>query len=189
MIRLDANGLPILAQFSEEGFVDLVFQVTDLKDECHRYRFHLTASHDGKVVGFNVEMRKGIQGGFQEGQNEDLELVQEHVYHEGVNFFRSGADSDALMTVVGGLYELSDHLRMVDSHTFTAIALHEGPLDFDSDIVNMKLLANDKEDCPEGDYFECYFNVDFANGLAYWNEKDQDYREGLIKGLASATTV
>jgi len=33
---------------------------------------------------------------------------------------------------------------------------------------------------------ECFFNVDFANGLDFWNEKDQDYREPLIQGLASA---
>jgi hypothetical protein len=187
-MQFDANGLPILDQFSEEGFVDLIFRITDFKDDDQRYRFHLTASHDGNEVGFNVEMLKGIQGGIREDENEELQLVQEHVYSEGVEFFRSGVDSDALVSVMADLYGLaSDDLQMIESHTFTAIALHEGTLDFDSEFVNIKLFANDKEECPEEDYFECFFNVDFANELAYWNEKDQDYREPLIRGLASAT--
>lgn len=189
-MQLDANGLPILDQFSEEGFVDLVFRITDFKYDDERYRFHLTASHKGNEVGLNVEMVKGIQGGFHEDENEELQLVQEHVYHDGVEFSRSGVDSDELISVIGGFYELtSDRLRMVENQTFTVIALHEGTLDFDSEFVNMKLFANDKEECSEEDYFECFFNIDFANGWAYWNEKDQDYREPLIKGLVSRNLV
>lgn len=136
----------------------------------------------------NVEMVKGIQGGFYEDENEDLQLVPARVYRNGIEFSRSGVDSDELISAVGVLYELtSDELRMVEKHVFTAIALHEGSLDFDSERINIKLFANDTEECSDDDYFECFFNVDFKNRLAYWNEKDQDYREPLIKGLASAT--
>lgn len=188
MMQLDAKGLPILDQFSEEGFVDLVFRITNFKDDGPRYSFHLTASHNGNVVGFKVEMLKGIQGGFQADEDAELQLVHEHVYHEGVVFSRSGVESDALISVIGALYELtSSRLRMVDSQTFTAIALHEGELDFGTEIINIKLFANDKEECSEEDYFEYFFNVDFANGLAYWNEKDQDYREPLLKGFTATT--
>ncbi len=183
----DADGLPILDQFSGEGFIDLVFRISVFENGDQRYRFHLSASYDGNEVGLNVEMLKGIQGGFREDENEELQLVQENVYHEGVEFFRSGVDSDSLVSVIGDLYGLPlRRLRMVDSHAFTAIALHEGRIEFDSELANIKLFANDEEKCPEEDYFECFFNVDFANGLAYWNEKDQDYREALIKSLTVA---
>ncbi|CAN5403378.1 hypothetical protein BH20ACI2_BH20ACI2_09040 [soil metagenome] len=186
MIQLDANGLPILDQFSEEGFVDLAFKISRFEADHEKYRFHLAASHAGREVGMNVEMANGMQGGLHEDEDEDLQLVQEHVYHNSVEFSRSGVDSDELISIIGCLYGLtSDRLRMVENHSFTAIALHEGTLDFDLQPVNIKLFANDGEDSSENDYFESFFNVDFANGLAYWNEKDQDYREPLIKGPAS----
>lgn len=186
MTQLDANSLPILDQFSEEGFVDLVFRITDFKEDEERFRFHLTASHDGNEVGMNVAMLKGIQGGFHMDENEEPQLVQEHVYYDGVEFSRSGEDSDELISIIGNLYELtSDRLQMVKKQTFTAIALHEGDLNFDSQTVNIKLFANDSEDSSEDDYFECFFNVDFANRLAYWNEKDQDYRDPLLRGLST----
>jgi hypothetical protein len=185
-MELDANGLPVLEQFSEEGFVDLVFRISNFEVDGEKYRFHLAASHLGQKVGMDVAMLRGIQGGFHEDENEELQLVQEHVYHKGVEFSRSGLDSDELISVIGSLYKLtSDRLRMVDDLAFTAIALHEGTLDFDSEVVNIKLFANDGEDASEDEYFECFFNVDFANQLAYWNEKDQDYREPLIKGLTA----
>lgn len=186
-MQLDANSLPILDQFSEEGFVDLVFRISHFETDDKKYRFHLAASHLGQEVGMNVEMLKGIQGGFFEDENEDLQLVQEHVYYNSVKFSRSGADSDDLISAIGGLYDLtSGRLRMVKNQSFTAIALHEGTLDFDSQIVNLKLFGNDGDDSREDEYFECFFNVDIRNRLAYWNEKDQDYREPLIKGLGSA---
>ena len=186
-MQTDANGLPILDQFSEEGFVDLVFRISNFEADEVKYRFHLAASHNAQEVGMNVEMVKGIQGGFREDENEELQLVQEHVYHDGVEFAHSGVDSDELISVIGSLYELtSDRLRMVENRSFTAIALHDGPLDFDKQLVNIKLFANDGEECSEEEYFECFFNVDFANGVVYWNEKDQDYREPLIKGLSSS---
>ncbi|HMM78858.1 MAG TPA: hypothetical protein PKC65_02430 [Pyrinomonadaceae bacterium] len=184
-MQLDANGLPILDQFSGEGFVDLVFRIVDFKDDDERFRFHLTASHKGNEAGLNVEMVKGIQGGLHEDENEELQLVQEHVYHDGVEFSRSGEDSDELISILGSLYELtSDRLRMVKKQMFTAIALHEGDVDFDSQTVNIKLFCNDSEDGREDDYFECFFNVDFATRLAYWNEKDQEYRDPLLRGLS-----
>lgn len=188
MIQLDANGLPILDQFSEEGFVDLVFQITEFKDDGEGYRFHLAASHDAKQVGIGVEMVKGIQGGLHEDEDEELQLVAEHVYRGGVKFFRSGVDSDELISALCVLYELrSENLRMVDNQTFTAIALHEGALDFETMPVKIKLFGNDEEHCSEDEYFECFFNVDFASGLVFWNEKDPDYREPLVNALGIKT--
>jgi hypothetical protein len=51
----------------------------------------------------------------------------------------------------------------------------------------MKLFGRDDEPFIEDDYYESFFNVDLANGLVYWNEKDQEYREPLLRALAVAS--
>lgn len=65
----------------------------------------------------------------------------------------------------------------------TTIALHLDNADMEIEHISMKLFGNDGEDMSEDDYFECFFNLDLPSGFAFWNEKDPDYREPLIRGL------
>ena len=180
-VRLTAGGHPILTQFcEEEGFVDCVFAVSNVKENEGRYSFHVTAEHDGTVVGMDVDVVTGIQGAF----DGDMNLIREHVYHEGVVFRRSGPESDDLVRVIAGLYGQSlAPLKMTDVETFTAIPLHQGAIDMTREAVKIKVFGRDAESCPAEDYYESYFNLDMPNGLVYWNEKDPEYREPLIRGL------
>ncbi|WLQ15667.1 hypothetical protein O5O45_07030 [Hahella aquimaris] len=63
-LRVNENGLPILDQFSEEGFVDCVLKIVDLDEREDSYKFNLRASYSGVDLGFRVEVVKGIKGGF-----------------------------------------------------------------------------------------------------------------------------
>ena len=81
-IQVDSEGNPILDQFSEEGFVDMTFRLTNFVDDGQHYRFHLAASHRECVVGMDVVVVKGIQGGF----DAKMELVKKNVYRRGVRF-------------------------------------------------------------------------------------------------------
>jgi hypothetical protein len=180
--QTDREGNPILDQFSEEGFVDLTFQLKNLLDEGQHYRFHLAASHKGHTVGMDVVLVKGIQGGF----NAKMNLVKDHVYRLGVRFLRSGADSDRLISAISELYG-SDGLpkRMVDEETFTAIALHQGSLDMEREAVKLKIFGKDGEPFDQDAYYESFFNIDLPNGFVYWNEKDPDYRKSLLRALSA----
>ena len=40
----------------------------------------------------------------------------------------------------------------------------------------------------EEDYFESFFHLQFPELLIFWNEKDQDYRPALLRGLAGTTS-
>lgn len=62
-----------------------------------------------------------------------------------------------------------------------------------SEPVKIKIFGNDSDNSFENDYYESFFNLDLKNGLVFWNEKDQDYREALIRslshqGITTATT-
>jgi hypothetical protein len=181
-IQTDREGNPILDQHSEEGFVDLTFRISDLSDDGEHYRFHLTASYKKRTVGMDVVLVKGIQGGF----NAKMNLVKKHVYRLGVRFLRSGAESDRLISAISELYGAkSSQKKMVNEETFTAIALHQGRLDMESEPVNLKIFGKDGEPFDEDAYYESFFNVDLPNGFVFWNEKDPDYRKPLIRALSA----
>ena len=55
-MELDENGLPCLAQFSEEGFVDCVFKVENLVRAAGHYHFDLRGSFEGQSVGLAVRL-------------------------------------------------------------------------------------------------------------------------------------
>ena len=183
-LRVNQSGLPILDQFSEEGFIDCVFKITDLEEGEDSYSFNLRASHSGTDLGLRAEVVKGIQGGF----DTEMSLVQEHVCRNGVRFFRTGPESDALVSVLAGLYGFGDvSLQMVKKETYTGIALHQGVIDMKSDPVKIKVFGKDQDRDSAEDYYEAFFNLDLKNGFVFWNEKDQEYREPLIRALSTDT--
>ena len=115
-----------------------------------------------------------------------MNLVKEHVYRLGACFTRSGEDSDRLISVIASLYKSKCRpQRMIDKETFTVIALHQGELDMGSQCIKLKLFGRDGEPFEEESYYESFFNIDLANKVVFWNEKDLDYREPLIRGLVA----
>lgn len=180
-LQVDTDGNPILDQMSEEGFIDLTMRISQRVNDDTHYRFRLSASYNRQVVGMNVVLLKGIQSGFDPKMN----LHRHRVYRKAVQFMRSGEESDQLVLAISQLYEADSQVRrMVDHETYTAIALHQGELDWESECVKLKIFGKDGEPFVEDDYYESFFNVDLANGLVFWNEKDGDYRKPLLKALA-----
>lgn len=180
--KLGADGNPVVDQFSEEGFVDLTFRITNLVDDETYYRFYAAASHNDREIGLEVVLFKGIKSGF----DPKMELEKDHVYREGVRFVRSGAESDRLVSAIGELYAMTPlPKRMVAQESFTVIALHQGELDFGNQCVKLKLFGRDGEPFDEDAYYESFLNVDLAGRIMYWNEKDSDYRMPLLRALAA----
>lgn len=181
-LKLGTNGYPVIDQLSEEGFVDLTLKITTLTDNGNYYQFHLSASHDNNELGLDVILIKGIKSGF----DANMDLVKDHVYRLGVRFFRSGIESDRLISTIGQLYGADDTpQKMVSEEALTAIALHQGELDFENECVKLKLFGKDGEPFDENAYYESFFNIDLTNRLVYWNEKDSDYRQPLLAALAA----
>ncbi len=180
-IRVNENGYPILNQFSEDGFIDCVLKITNLTETDVLYKFDLCAFYNGDELGFKVEVVKGIKSGF----DSEMSLIQERVYKKGVKFLRSGSESDSLLSVLAGLYGFGDvSLRMSVEQAFTGIALHQGEIDMASEPVKIKIFGKDQDEDLEENYYESFFNLDLKNGFVFWNEKDQEYREPLIRGLS-----
>jgi len=178
---LDSQGLPILDQHSEDGFVDCVFKIHGLKQDASFHYFNILASHNGRKVGLAVKLLSEVGPCF----DADMNLIRKNVYRAGVSFRSLGQVSDDLITALGDLYELGiGALRMVPEETFTMIALQSGETDLATDAVRMKLFGRDAETFDEDDYYESFFHVDLQRGVASWSEKDPDYRVALVRGLS-----
>jgi hypothetical protein len=179
---LDHQGLPILDQFSDEGFVDCIFKISDLKRDGDFYYFDLFASHKAQKVGLAVKLVNRVGPGF----DAEMNLVKHHVYDRGVSFRSLGQVSDDLITALAELYgHDSGTLRMVPEESFTMIALQQQDTDLEHHSVKTKLFGRDSDPFVEDDYYESFFNIDFPSGFVSWNEKDPDYRTPLIKALSA----
>ncbi|RYD42211.1 MAG: hypothetical protein EOP85_11530 [Verrucomicrobiaceae bacterium] len=66
------------------------------------------------------------------------------------------------------------------------MALHQGEISLMDQPVKLKIFGRDTEPFNEDDYYESFFNLDIPNRLAFWNEKDSDYREALLRGLSNS---
>ena len=180
---LDEKGLPILNQFSDDGFVDCIFRLDGLKADENFYYFNLFSSHQDRKVGFAVKLLKTVGPGF----DQDMNLIKNHVYYEGVSFRSLGQVSDDLINALAELYGLgTGGLRMVPEESFTMIALQQAATDLAKNSVKMKLFGRDGAPLVEDDYYESFLNVDLPGGFVSWNEKDPDYRAPLIKALGAA---
>lgn len=177
-LHVGESGLPQLDQLSEEGFVDCVFAVEDLARSAGHYAFRMAAEYEGQRVAVGVRVVRGIKAGF----DQHMSPIPEHVYRSGVVLHRIGLESDRLVAVLSSLYRLSiPPRRMAETVPFTGIALHQGSIDVDTEVVKLKLFGH--EDDGEALYNETYLSLDLPNGLAFWNEKDEAYRAPLVRSL------
>lgn len=180
-MKTDTYGNPVLDQFSEEGFVDCVFRIVERSESVKSYRLRLQATYSGEVVGMDVEVAKNIQSGF----DAEMNLKKENVYRQGVVFIRTGPESDRLINALAKLYGVQDTKRQMRlEETFTAIALHQEPLQMEQQLVKIKIFGRDGEPFDEQAYYESFLNLDLKEGIVFWNEKDPDYRKPLIQGLS-----
>jgi hypothetical protein len=125
-VALDDAGNPLLDQFSADGFVDCTFRIAEIATSAQQHRLRLTASHRGALVGFRAIVTRGMRGGF----DDDLNLMEAHVYRPAVQFVRTGAESDALVAALRELCGMPGaNARMVDITPFTGIALHKDDVD------------------------------------------------------------
>lgn len=181
-VALDDNGNPLLDQFSAGGFVDCVFRIREIATTAQSHSLRLAASHRGIFVGFRVVVRRGIRGGL----DSEMNLIQAHVYRPAVEFIRTGAESDAMITALRDLYGMPEKpVQMADITPFTGIALHQDNVDMETQPIKIKLFGRDSDEEVERDeYFESFFSLDLPSGLVFWNEKDPDYRAPLIAGIS-----
>ncbi|MGO4261467.1 hypothetical protein [Lysobacter sp. TAB13] len=177
--------LPVLDQFCEDDFADCVFKIENLRADEQHYYFRMSANYDDQIVAVDARLVKTIGPGF----DSDMKMIASHVYRDGLVLSSIGAASDRLIGALARLYGVEPFERIAaPSERYTVIALQQENTALEAHAVRMKLFGRDQDEgFDEDDYYESFFHVDLPTGYVYWNEKDQDYREPLLRAWTATT--
>ncbi|ALN61172.1 hypothetical protein GLA29479_287 [Lysobacter antibioticus] len=181
------SALPELAEVDEDGFVDCTFKIEHLRSDADHYYFRMSALHQGEVVGLDARLVKRIGPGF----DAEMNLLQEHVYGEGLVLSSIGAASDRLIGALAKLYAIEPFDRVAAaSESYTLIALQQEDTELETHAVRAKIFGRDQDEAAlDEDYCESFFHIDLPNGYVHWNEKDADYREPLLRAWNGPSTA
>lgn len=160
----------------EEGWVDVFLKITkDTKtDSSHIYI--VKGLYKGKTVGLQIEVSSKIGAGFIDGVPD----ANSGFITKAVQLKSIGQESDELIRAMATLYnQPTDKGFTKQIISATAFSLNEKPVNLDeNDYYNLKLFfAEDDENL----YSEMFLNINTAKGEIEFNEKDEEYREPILK--------
>ncbi|MBB5032483.1 hypothetical protein HNQ65_002065 [Prosthecobacter vanneervenii] len=138
-------------------------------------------TYKGAEVGFRVrlpsEWKPGTLG------NTGITTYQATITLESL-----GAASDCFVVALGDLY--GGELRptsMAPQVTFTAISLEGTPATLEKGATKIKLFFEPTEDSEEASelfYAEHYLNIDLESRTVEFHEKDDSYRDAVLRALS-----
>jgi hypothetical protein len=133
------------------------------------------ATHTNKIVGFRLFILEGLGAGIVNNEIDNTKFVREAVIIE-----RIGNESDELVVVMSALYGKPTSNSFTDEPlSYTVFPLNQQKANLNIGYFKFKLFFDDTEE--KGLYSEMDLNPNFPNGTVEFNEKDEEYRENIIK--------
>ena len=161
----------------EEGFADFTLPISDFR--MHRNGAQLVTARaviTNQVVGFSVELGP-------EWKTKEIEDIPMTLYW-GAGYIRSvGIESDALLATLAREYGAESSTRMAQRTPVTLVSFGKDPRDLREVAVEIKIFF---EQSGEKNYGEAFVNIDLANRVLEFREKDLDYRKGVIASLSES---
>jgi hypothetical protein len=170
---------------TSDGFVDFRFPILSsaiAKDG--EAVFVVGGSLLGRSVEITFRVRAGILPSDFSAEPPIVEALS-----DGITMSLIGEEGQNFALSLSELYRSSRSSFLVPLQlSFTAVALQGNPAEIAKEAVKFKLFhetgSTDEEEGPE--YFEMFFNVDLASGIVSLNEKDTDFRSGVLSALPPA---
>jgi hypothetical protein len=165
-----------------DGFVDFRFPVVDSKISDDG---ETDVTVGGILLGRPVELHFHVRSGILPNDlSDDAKSV--HALGDGIKMSLIGATGVNFARAISQLYK-SDRssFHMPLEFSFTAVALEGDPAKIASEPVKFKLFhetdSTDEEEGPA--YFEMFLNLHLPLGLVALNEKDTDFRVGVLNAF------
>lgn len=160
----------------KEGFVDIFLKITlDTKtDTSHIYI--VKGLYKNKTVGLQIEVNSKIRAGIIDGEIDG----KNGFVLNGVQIKSIGQESNELVKALSELYKQSTEKSFSkEIVSATAFSLNDKPINLDkSDYYKLKLFFEEND---ENLYSEVYLNINTDKQEIEIHEKDQEYREPIIK--------
>jgi len=160
----------------EEGFADFDFPLiraaqVDDGGWLISARGHLT----DKTIGFDVRLRG-------DWKPQDVDDGAFTVFWGSGAIIRTGAESDDFCGLLHDKYQLVGSSRLMPDLVETmVVSLGTDPIRINEEPLKMKMLVEPEGD--ESEYAEFFLNVDLRGEIVQFHEKDNEYRENLIKAF------
>lgn len=160
----------------QEGWKDIFLSIVKTIKTDSTYQYELKGLYKGAIVGLRIDVRTGIQAGISGGKP-----VQAGFVKNGVSLASIGSESDAFIMALAELYgqPVPDAFSR-NTLSATVFSLNERAVNLDANARYKLKLLFESADL----YCEAYLNIDTEKGEIELAEKDEGYREPLIKLLS-----
>jgi len=178
---LKSNGQSKLIDIiskSEEGFNDLIFNITDKQlDKNNNWVLIAKGQYKSTVVGLKIKIKNGLNPGLINGKPDQSGMTK-----NAGELISNGLESDNFIKIVSGLYGFkSDKKFSKKNISFDCFSLNSLVGYLDKGDFKFKLFLDSQN--INGLYSELFLNINLSTGLIELNEKDPGYRENIIKIL------
>ncbi|MFN9998775.1 MAG: hypothetical protein ACK52X_04045 [bacterium] len=161
-----------------EGWHDVFFSIVNSTSTDSTRTYICKGLHKGKTVGFQIEIRSDMGAGITPAGELNS---QKGFIKNAVQFKSIGEESNELIKVLGDLYG-KPTIKTFSRQTIwlTAFSLNQQPVDLDKkNYYKLKIFFDQDENL----YSELYLNINTQTSEIELNEKDEEYRDGVIKNL------
>lgn len=160
----------------EEGWRDIFLKIVEDKKTDTSHIYIVKGLFKNKIVGLQIEVSSKIGAGIVDGKPDGkVGFVSNAVKLKSI-----GQESDELIKALAELYQHPTD-KLFSKHTIsaTAFSLNEKAVDLDKhDYYKLKLFFAEED---ENLYSEVFLNINTGKREIEIHEKDQEYREPLIK--------
>ena len=166
-----------------DGFVDLGFSLSSYERLVDGIQVCVARGlHKGSEVSFKFR----LPSAWKQGTLGDTGIT---TYQSTVTIESLGTTSDHFVTTLGGLYGGALRpTKMAQAVTFTAISLGGVPSQLEKGPTKIKLFfepTEETDDAYDRYYAEHYLNIDLAAKWVEFHEKDEGYRDAVLRALSN----
>ena len=164
----------------EDGWFDIFLKVTEDKKTDSSHIYIAKGLYKNKTVGLQIEVSSKIKAGIV---NDEIDS-ENGFLSNGVKFKSIGTESDEFIKALAELYN-QPAVKNFSSKTISAttFSLNDKSVNLQkSDYYKLKLFFEEND---ENLYSEMYLNINTKKQEIEIHEKDEAYREPIIKVLTN----
>jgi hypothetical protein len=161
---------------TEEDFQDFVLTIVDSKLTDGQYEITAKGKNKQEIVGLKIRLKNNLKPGFV-GDEVDNTAFESN----GATFYTIGQESDNLIRGISKLYAFPTDSKFTHDISFDIFSLNQEQADLDKGYYKFKLFFDPSDEL--GLYSEFYLNINLPDKELELREKDQEYRENLIRAM------
>ena len=158
----------------DTGFIDLVLSISEKKETDSTFVYSAIGLYNSVEVGIEISLKKGIKAGIVNGE------MKNAFVNKGISIKSVGDKSNKFLNSISELYGIPKQNLIMKSGEIilTCANLNDKDIDYENGQYKFKIFMETENDAPE-----LFVNFDFNENQIQLNEKDTEYRNGIVDYL------